>query len=286
MDLDTFSDIDEKTAFQLGFLAFCKEAGLTEEQAIEFVAQTVKAASEPTWGQFGYELGQSYNPWNGRAPGAGTFGYMDKWYNQWTTNTDGMTPGEETLRSIGRVGAGVGAAGWAAAGGLAAGAPALAAMPVSAVPGAISSAAAAAPGAVASGLGHAANTARGFIPSLPTSLGGGLTAAALIHGLSNVAGKGVDAVKSLGGAALDAGKENLKQNGGMYSMLALGALPALGLVAGGALGHGAAKFQEPNVSDDDIKAKELADTYKTYTNRLKARRMYQQYRQARQTGDA
>lgn len=246
MDLDTFSDIDEKTAFQLGFLSFCKEAGLTEEQAAEFVAHAVKVASEPTWGQFGQGLVDTVT---GNVPkGTGWGSYMDKWYNPWTTNTDPLTAGEGTLRAIGRAGMGIGAGSAALAGGIAA-APAAAA-------------------------------------AMPTSLAGSLTPLALIGGLTSLGNTGINAVKSTAGAVLDAGKENLKNNAGTYSMLALGALPALGLVAGGALGHGAAKFQEPNVSDDDIKAKELADTYKTYTDRLKARRMYQQYRQARQTGGA
>jgi hypothetical protein len=54
------------------------------------------------------------------------------------------------------------------------------------------------------------------------------------------------------------------------------------LVGGGALGYGAAKMDEPDITPDDIKAKEIADTYKRYTDRLKARRTYQQYRAARQ----
>jgi hypothetical protein len=57
---------------------------------------------------------------------------------------------------------------------------------------------------------------------------------------------------------------------------------AAGMVGGGALGYGAAKFDEPEINPDDIKAKEIADTYKRYTERLKARRAYQQYRTARQ----
>ena len=66
------------------------------------------------------------------------------------------------------------------------------------------------------------------------------------------------------------------------ALLAVGLPAAAGLVGGGALGYGAAKMDEPNVTPDDIKAKEIADTYKRYTDRLKARRAYQQYRTARQ----
>jgi len=74
--------------------------------------------------------------------------------------------------------------------------------------------------------------------------------------------------------------------GDVASLGALGlvGLPAAaGLVGGGALGYGAAKFDEPNTTPDDIKAKEIEDTYKRYTDRLKSRRAYMQYRAARQT---
>ena len=65
--------------------------------------------------------------------------------------------------------------------------------------------------------------------------------------------------------------------------LALVGVPAAaGLVGGGALGYGAAKLDEPDITPDDIKAKEIEETYKRYTDRLKARRAYQQYRAARQ----
>lgn len=66
------------------------------------------------------------------------------------------------------------------------------------------------------------------------------------------------------------------------ALLAVGLPAAAGLVGGGALGYGAAKMDEPDITPDDIKAKEIADTYKRYTDRLKARRTYQQYRAARQ----
>jgi hypothetical protein len=245
MDLDTFSDINEKTAFQLGFLAFCKEAGLTEEQAIEFVAYAVKTAEAPrVIGQMGPTMNDY---WNGametltKSHPHGYRGsandYLDKWYNPWTKNTDGMTPGEETLRTIGRGSLGVAAG----AGTLAAG--------VAGIPAAYA--------------------------ALPTSVAGKLTGAGLLAGAGGLAYKGWEGVKGVA-----------NKHGDLIAMGLLGAIPAAGLVAGGALGHGLAKFQEPNVSDDEIKAKELASTYKTYTDRLKSRRMYQQYRQARQTGGA
>lgn len=241
MDLDTFSDIDEKTAFQLGFLAFCKEAGLTEEQAIEFVAYAVKTAEQPR--VIGHMGPTMTDYWNGaketffKSHPHGYRGsandYFDKWYNPWTKNTDGMTPGEETLRAIGRTGMGVG------------------------------------------GLAGAAAIPAAAVAALPTGWAGGLTGAGLLAGAGGLTYKGLNGLKSVA-----------NKHGDLIAMGLLGAIPAAGLVAGGALGHGLAKFQEPNVSDDEIKAKELASTYKTYTDRLKSRRMYQQYRQARQTGGA
>jgi hypothetical protein len=73
--------------------------------------------------------------------------------------------------------------------------------------------------------------------------------------------------------------QNLFDLGGLATV----GLPAgLGLALGGGLGYGAAKMDEPSVTPDEIKAQELAKTYKTYTDRIKARRAYQQYRAARQ----
>lgn len=60
--------------------------------------------------------------------------------------------------------------------------------------------------------------------------------------------------------------------------LSIGVPIAGGLVGGGLLGYGAAKMTEPNLSDDEIKAQELAQTYKVYAERLKARRKLKQYR--------
>lgn len=57
---------------------------------------------------------------------------------------------------------------------------------------------------------------------------------------------------------------------------------AAGMLGGSAAGYGAAKYDEPEIDPEQIKAKEIAETYKIYTDRLKARRAYQQYRAARQ----
>lgn len=79
------------------------------------------------------------------------------------------------------------------------------------------------------------------------------------------------AAGGLAGSALDMGN------------LALVGIPAgVGLALGGGLGYGAAKLDEPSVTPDDIKAQELAKTYKRFTDRIKARRAYQRYRAARQ----
>lgn len=76
----------------------------------------------------------------------------------------------------------------------------------------------------------------------------------------------------------------VKKAAGVMENLGLamvGVPAALGLAGGGALGYGAAKLDEPDITADDIKAKEIAETYQRYTARLKARRAYQKYREAR-----
>jgi hypothetical protein len=62
---------------------------------------------------------------------------------------------------------------------------------------------------------------------------------------------------------------------------AIGLPAAAGLGIGAGLGYGAAKVTEPNISADDIKAMELADTYKIYAARAQANRKAQKYRQSR-----
>lgn len=60
--------------------------------------------------------------------------------------------------------------------------------------------------------------------------------------------------------------------------LAMGLPIAAGVLGGGALGYGMAKMQEPPLDDDEIKAKEIATTYRVLAERAKARRKLRQYR--------
>lgn len=62
--------------------------------------------------------------------------------------------------------------------------------------------------------------------------------------------------------------------------LAAGLPVAAGLLGGGAIGYGLAKMQEPPLDDDEIKAKEIATTYRVLAERAKARRKARQYRPA------
>lgn len=50
------------------------------------------------------------------------------------------------------------------------------------------------------------------------------------------------------------------------------------ILGGGALGYGAAKMVEPQIDDDEIKAQELAATYKLYADKAKNRKKVRQYR--------
>ncbi|NBP57474.1 hypothetical protein EBU71_13245 [bacterium] len=96
------------------------------------------------------------------------------------------------------------------------------------------------------------------------------------------------AEEGLTGAAIDARLALLEKraNGGLSDFINAGTtltvgLPiGLGVLGGGALGYGAAKMTEPVVSDDAIKAQELAHAYRVYANRIKARRAMKQYRPA------
>lgn len=57
------------------------------------------------------------------------------------------------------------------------------------------------------------------------------------------------------------------------------AIPFAASIMGGAgLGYGAAKMMEPQISDEEIKAQELADTYRLYAAKAKARKKTRQYR--------
>ena len=55
----------------------------------------------------------------------------------------------------------------------------------------------------------------------------------------------------------------------------------LGTVAGGLGGHLAAKLTEPDVDEEDLKAKELAAAYKAYAARAKTNRKLRLYRPER-----
>jgi hypothetical protein len=81
-------------------------------------------------------------------------------------------------------------------------------------------------------------------------------------------------------AAIEGGKlvANMAQP---VAGIAAGVPIAASLAAGGGLGWGAAKLNEPTTTPEDIQAQELKDTYDQYSKRLKARRAYQQYRAAR-----
>jgi hypothetical protein len=58
-------------------------------------------------------------------------------------------------------------------------------------------------------------------------------------------------------------------------------LPILGsIAAGGLAGHVVGSTIEPEVSEEDLKAKELISTYKAYAARAKARRKARTYRPA------
>jgi hypothetical protein len=63
----------------------------------------------------------------------------------------------------------------------------------------------------------------------------------------------------------------------------VGLLPAAGLAGGAGLGYMAAKMTEPDIEPADIKAQELADTYRVYAHRARANRQAKKYRQSRGT---
>lgn len=50
------------------------------------------------------------------------------------------------------------------------------------------------------------------------------------------------------------------------------------IMGGGALGYGLAKATEPRIDEDEMRAKELAATYKLYADKAKARRKVRQNR--------
>lgn len=58
-------------------------------------------------------------------------------------------------------------------------------------------------------------------------------------------------------------------------------LPVLsGILGGGALGYGLAKFTEPEADLAEVRAKEIANTYRLYAQRAAARRKIKGYRPA------
>jgi hypothetical protein len=60
------------------------------------------------------------------------------------------------------------------------------------------------------------------------------------------------------------------------------AVPIAGSIIGGAgLGYGTAKMLEPKLDDDELKAQELAATYKLYADKAKNRKKVRQYRLGR-----
>lgn len=91
-----------------------------------FKGGPVGAGGEPTWGNFAYEFGQNFNPWNGRKSqtGYGSYGdVLDRWFNP-NTKQQVTEKGEHGLMRGAQIAAGTGAAAGVLAGGIAA-APAL-----------------------------------------------------------------------------------------------------------------------------------------------------------------
>lgn len=74
--------------------------------------------------------------------------------------------------------------------------------------------------------------------------------------------------------------ERLKQAGALTDGLGfmVGIPVGLGLAGGGAIGYGLAKAHEPELDENDIKAQEIANTYRVFAERAKARRKLRQYR--------
>lgn len=105
----------------------------------------------------------------------------------------------------------------------------------------------------------------------------GLTGPALdarIKKASVPLGYAIPTLGVLGGLAIASGR------GGAIGTLA-GLPAAIGLGTGAALGYGTAKVTEPDISAEDIKAQELADTYRIYANKARAARKAREYRRQR-----
>jgi hypothetical protein len=97
------------------------------------------------------------------------------------------------------------------------------------------------------------------------------------------------AEEGLTGDALDAriksaevlvktGWDLIPSEGRYAAGLAAGLPIAAGVLGGGALGYGLAKMQEPPLDEDEIKANEIATTYRVLAQRAKARKKLRQYR--------
>jgi hypothetical protein len=74
---------------------------------------------------------------------------------------------------------------------------------------------------------------------------------------------------SIGGAA----RKSLSALAQLYAVP-----PAAAIMGGAGLGYGAAKMVEPRVDEDEMKAQELATTYKLYAEKAKNRKKLRQYR--------
>jgi hypothetical protein len=98
--------------------------------------------------------------------------------------------------------------------------------------------------------------------------------------LSALTGAGQAAGNAIG-TTYDAAAKVVGDLGAPLGMLAVGVPIAGGLAAGAAGGYGLAKLNEPDIDEDDIKAQELARTYKIYADRIKSRQAYLQYRKAK-----
>lgn len=165
-------------------------------------AELLKTAAGPTTGTT-QPSSSFFSEWMNAPKGTGTLDYMDKWYNPWTKNTDGLTKGEGTLMNAGRAAMGVGAGAAALAGGAAAG-PALATAARTAAP------------AVGKGIGqaykaystvtspvgqHAAKLApqamKPFTNSLVKSVGTGLTATTAYDTYNTAADATAESAQSL-----------------------------------------------------------------------------------------
>lgn len=111
---------------------------------------------------------------------------------------------------------------------------------------------------------HAEKTAGVARWAIPGGIGAGLMWLASQSG-KNTAEAARAATNAAGGLARAAGTVGAGAAG-------------LGLLGGGALGYGAAKMTEPEITDDDIKQQELAETYRIYAERARAKQKARKYR--------